>query len=133
VLSEDPNDPQALAASGWLEWNYGNADRKPLLVQAGRKAEMKAIRLAPTYYPGHLYLGLIIFNQDHNAGGAIEQFTKFIADSPPKAELQSVAGLIAPAYTQANVPLPAKLAAVLPATTTTTTTTTAPTTSNSAP
>ena len=25
VLSEDPTDPDALAASGWLEWNYGTA------------------------------------------------------------------------------------------------------------
>jgi tetratricopeptide (TPR) repeat protein len=124
VLSEDPDDPQALAASGWLEWNAGNADRKPLLIDAGRKAETKAIRLAPSFYAGHLYLGLIMFNQDHNAGGAVEQFTKFLSDSLPTGELPSVAGLIAPAYKQANVPLPAKLAAALPVTTTTTTTTT---------
>jgi len=123
VLSEDPDDPVALAASGWLEWNYGNADRKPILVRAGRQAEMKAIRVAPTYFAGHLYLGLILFNQDHNASGAVEQFTKFLADNPSKKELTSVAALVVPAYTQAKVPLPAPLAAAVPTTTTPTTTT----------
>jgi len=129
VLSEDPGDPIALAASGWLEWNYGNAARSASVMRTGRSAEQKAIRVAPTYYGGHLFLGLIIFNQDHNAAGAIAQFTKFLADSPPTAEVKIFAAQMAPAYTQAKEPLPTKLAGALPTTTTTTT----PTTSTSAP
>jgi hypothetical protein len=57
VLSEDPDDPDALAASGWLEWNAGNAGKSAASSQAGRQAEEKAMRVAPTYYGGHLYLG----------------------------------------------------------------------------
>jgi hypothetical protein len=128
VLSEDPGDPVALAASGWLEWNYGNAARSGTVMSAGRSAEQKAIRLAPTYYAGHLFLGLIIFNQDHDATGAIGQFTKFLADSPPTVEVTSFAAQVIPAYTQAKMSIPAQLAAAL-ATTTPTSTTTAPSTS----
>ena len=126
VLAEDPGDPVALAASGWLEWNYGNAARSGAVMRSGRSAEQKAIRLAPTYYAGHLFLGLIILNQDHDATGAIGQFTKFLADSPPTVEVASFAAQVAPAYTKAKEPLPAKLAAALATTATTTTSTSAP-------
>ncbi len=62
VLSEDPTDPNALAASGWLEWNYGSAAKIDAIEKVGRQQEKKAIRLAPDYYAGHLFLGLIILN-----------------------------------------------------------------------
>jgi tetratricopeptide (TPR) repeat protein len=133
VLAQDPGDPIALAASGWLEWNYGSAGGSATSELAGRRAEKKSIAIAPTYWAGHLYLGLILLNQDHNASGAIKEFTKFLGDSPPDAELVSVAPLVASGYKQANVPYPAKLAAAVatakattttapPSTTTTTTT-----------
>jgi tetratricopeptide (TPR) repeat protein len=120
ILADDPDDPVALAASGWLQWNVGNAGRSATLMRFGRQAEQKAIRLAPTYYAGHLFYGLILFNQDHNATGAIAQFTKLLHESPPKAELTSVAPLVASAYKAANVPLPEVLSADIPTTTTTT-------------
>jgi len=130
VLSQDPTDPEALAASGWLEWNYGNAGKSPTLISAGRRAEKKAIAVAPFYYAGHLFLGLILLNQDHNTTGAITQFTKFLADSPPKAEVVSVATLVAAGYKRAKLPYPSKLASALateeassPTTSPTTTTT----------
>jgi hypothetical protein len=119
VLTEDPDDPVALAASGWLKWNYGDAGKSAVLMQAGRTAEKKAVRLAPSYYAGHLYLGLILFNQDHDASGAVKQFNAFLSDSPPAAEVASVAPGLAGAYAQAKAPLPAALATALSTTTTT--------------
>ena len=113
VLSEDPTDPNALAASGWLEWNYGTEAKISAITKVGRQQEKKAIRLAPGYYAGHLFLGLIMLNQDHNPTGAIAEFTKFLADSPPEAQLVSVASLVAAGYTQAKVPLPPALAKAL--------------------
>ena len=129
VLSEDPTDPNALAASGWLEWNYGTAAKLNAIKQVGRQQEKKAIRLAPSYYAGHLFLGLIILNEDHNPTGAIAEFTKFLADNPPEAQVVSVASLVASGYDQAKVPLPPALAKALAtemasASSTTTTTTT---------
>ncbi len=130
VLSEDPSDPNALAASGWLEWNYGTAAKLDPIRQVGRQKEKKAIRLAPSYYAGHLFLGLIILNQDHNPTGAIAEFTKFLADDPPQAQLVSVASIVASGYDQAKVPLPPALATALATEmasgSTTTTTTSAP-------
>jgi tetratricopeptide (TPR) repeat protein len=111
VLSEDPNDPNALAASGWLEWNYGTDGHNPTLQQAGRRNEEKAIKVAPTLYVGHFFLGLILYNQYDNAKAAVVQFNNFLADHPPANEVSSVAKLAAGAYTQAGVPVPAQFTA----------------------
>jgi tetratricopeptide (TPR) repeat protein len=132
VLSEDPEDPEALAASGWLEWNYGSAGKSSTLMAAGRASEEKVIRLTPTFYAGHLYLGLILLNEDHNAPGAVDQFNAFLADHPSPSEVHSVAALVAVAYRDAKVPIPAAVAdgtTRATSTTATTTTTTTPTTS----
>jgi len=120
VLTEDPNDGPALAAGGWLEWNAGRADRSQTAVRAGRASEEKAIAVAPDFYGGHLFLGLILLEQDHNASGAITQFTAFLADDPPADEVASYASQVAPAYAQERVPLPTALAKATASTTTTT-------------
>jgi tetratricopeptide (TPR) repeat protein len=133
VLSEDPADPDALAASGWLEWNYGEAGKSKESMLAGRRAEERAITLAPTYYAGHLFLGLILLNQDHNVHGALVQFAEFLADSPPNAELVNVAPLVASGYTEAKETLPPALAKALATETASTTTTTTTTTTTSVP
>jgi tetratricopeptide (TPR) repeat protein len=109
ILSEDPTNPKALAQSGWLEWNAGASDDKPSLEALGRKAEEKAIRESPTFYAGHLFLGLILQYQDNNASGAVVQFNKFLAESPPAAEVQDVASKIKDAYTAADLPIPSAL------------------------
>jgi tetratricopeptide (TPR) repeat protein len=110
VLSEDPNDPNALAGSGWLEWNYGTAAHDPTLESKGLKAEQKATKVAPTLFAGHFFLGLILFEQYDNYKGAVAQFNDFLAEKPPASEVKSVASLIRGAYTQAGVPVPAALA-----------------------
>ena len=67
VLTEDPDDPIALATGGWLEWNAGVAGKSAAAEQAGRQSEEKAVRVGPSFYGGHLYLGLILLDQDDNA------------------------------------------------------------------
>jgi tetratricopeptide (TPR) repeat protein len=129
VLTEDPDDPDALAAGGWLEWNAGVTGKSAAAVQAGRQSEEKAVRVAPDFYGGHLYLGLILLDQDDNPSGAITQFTAFLKDGPSKAEVKSFAAQIAPAWTQEHEPLPAALAAVATSPSTTTAPSTTPTTS----
>jgi tetratricopeptide (TPR) repeat protein len=109
VLGEDPNDPEALAAAGWLEWNSGFEANVPELMTTGRKLETTAVRVAPSFYGGHLFLGLILLNQDHNATGAVTQFNEFLADHPPTTEVHNVASLIRTAYTQAGMPVPSSL------------------------
>jgi tetratricopeptide (TPR) repeat protein len=111
VLSEDPNDPEALADSGWLDWNYGTRGDSPTLVQQGRRRINKAIAVAPAYYESHLFLGLILLNQDHNATGAVEQFNEFLLDNPPAVQVEEVASVVRGAYTLAGVTVPPAFAA----------------------
>jgi tetratricopeptide (TPR) repeat protein len=120
VLTEDPDDPDALAAGGWLEWNAGVTGKSAAVEQAGRQSEEKAVHVAPGFYGGHLYLGLILLDQDDNASGAITQFTAFLKDGPSKAEVKSFAAQIVPAWAQMHEPPPASLAAVAASTSTTT-------------
>jgi tetratricopeptide (TPR) repeat protein len=111
VLTEDPTDPTALAQSGWLEWNAGASDKQPSLEALGRKVEQQTIRVAPTFYGGHLYLGLILLYQDNNPKAAVGQFNQFLNEVPPAALVQAVAPKVRDAYTAAGLPVPAALAA----------------------
>jgi hypothetical protein len=107
VLAQDPSDPAALSYAGFLEWNLGTTQHVPGLVRIGRAEVEKAVRVSPSYFQGHLFYGLILENQDHDATAAVAQFHDFLADDPPKAELAQAAPLVAGAYKAAGTPLPA--------------------------
>jgi hypothetical protein len=114
VLREDPTDPTALAQSGWLEWNAGVTSGTTRLQTVGEDSERAAIKVAPSLYASHLYLGLILYNQKiSNPAAAVVQFDEFLADSPPAAEVQSAASRIAGAYKAAGVAVPAVVTADL--------------------
>jgi tetratricopeptide (TPR) repeat protein len=110
VLGEDPSNPAALAYAGYIQWNVGSGAHVASLVTIGRAEVQKSVQVAPTYYQGHLFLGLILENQDHNDAGAVAQFNDFLADSPPAAELPQVAPLVDGAYQAAGDPVPAAVA-----------------------
>jgi hypothetical protein len=120
VLSTDPSNPAALAGAGWLMWNLGTASHVAGYVQDGRSEVARSVQVAPTYYQGHLYLGLILANQDHNNAAAVVQFDEFLAENPPADELPVVAPDVEPSYLAVGKPVPAALA------TSSTTTTTKP-------
>ncbi len=120
VLSEDPKDPDALANAGWLQWKSGFADHAATVTEKGRQEVAEAVRLAPSSYEAHLYLGVIDINQDHNAAAAQVQFAQFLADDPPAAVVHDEASLIAGVYQTLGLAVPAELSS------TTTTTTSAP-------
>jgi tetratricopeptide (TPR) repeat protein len=106
VLTQDPSDPVALSYAGFLEWNLGTTQHVPGLVRIGRQEVLKAVRVSPSYFQGHLFYGLILENQDHDAAAAVAQFHDFLADDPPAAELSQAAPLVAGAYQAAGTPLP---------------------------
>ncbi|HWD56553.1 MAG TPA: hypothetical protein VG346_15620 [Acidimicrobiales bacterium] len=120
VLTEDPSNPAALASAGWLMWNLGTSSHVAAYTEDGRAEVKRAVTVSPTYYQAHLYLGLILANQDHNNGAAVVQFDEFLADDPPPGELPVVAPEIGPSYVAVGKPVPADLA-VAPSSTTTTT------------
>ena len=107
VLSEDPSNPAALAAAGFLQWNVGSTAHVASLVRVGRAEIETAVKDSPTYYQAHLFYGLVLENQDHNHAAAVTQFNDFLADDPPAAELPQAAPLVGPAYQAAGLPLPA--------------------------
>jgi tetratricopeptide (TPR) repeat protein len=111
VLVDDPTDPTALAQSGWLEWTAGATSKSTKLRTVGQDSEEAAIRVAPNFWGGHLFLGLILYNQKSpNLSAAVMQFNQFLADGPPAGEVQAVGSLIGGAYKAAGVPIPAVLA-----------------------
>ena len=110
VLSEDPSNPAALAYAGYIQWNVGSSAHVASLSRIGRAEVERAVQVAPTYYEAHLFLGLILENQDHNNARAVNQFNDFLADNPPAAELPQVAPLVDGAYQAAGDPVPAALA-----------------------
>ena len=124
VLGQDPSNPAALAGAGWIMWNLGTNSHVPGLVEDGRAEVTRAVKVSPTYYQAHLYLGLILANQDHNNNAAVVQFAEFLADGPPPNELPVVAPEVDPSYVAVGKPVPAALA--LPAASSSTTTTTKP-------
>jgi len=109
VLSEDPTNPQALADAGWLQWNSGFAANDRAIMLAGRSEVAQAVQVAPSFYQAHLFLGLILANQDDNASGAVTQFNLFLADDPPTASIAQVAPLLSGVYAKAGDPVPAAL------------------------
>lgn len=123
VLSTDPSNPAALAGAGWLMWNLGTSSHVAGYTEDGRAEVTRAVRVAPTYYQGHLYLGLILANEDHNNAAAVVQFDEFLADDPPASELPAVAPDVDPSYVAVGRAVPAALAT---ASTTTTTKPSAP-------
>lgn len=118
VLRQDPSNPAALAGAGWIMWNLGTNSHVPGFVEDGRAEVTRAVKVSPTYYQAHLYLGLILANQDHNNNAAVVQFAEFLADDPPPNELPVVAPEVDPSYLAIGKPVPAALA--LPASSSTT-------------
>jgi hypothetical protein len=81
------------------------------------------VRVASSYYKGHLYLALILYFGAGDDQAAATQFGQFLADDPPVSDVELVESDIKASYTRAGLPVPASLP--------TTTTTTAPPSSTS--
>ena len=120
VLSEDPSNPAALAGAGWLMWNLGTASHVAGYTEDGRAEVTRAVSVSPTYYQGHLYLGLILANQDHNNAAAVVQFDEFLADDPPSDELSGRGARGRPVLRRGRQARPGRAGVLVDRTTTTT-------------
>lgn len=107
VLLQDPNEPEALAETGWIEWESGHVIGDSKLVNEGKSYVEKAVKTAPTFYAAHLFLGTILLVQDGEANAAVAQYKLFLAENPPIQDVQNAASYIREAYTKAGVALPA--------------------------
>ena len=109
VLSEEPNQPEALAVRGWLEWEGGSEDHAPGVAASGEASVRKAVVVSPGFYAGHLYLGTIELVGHHDPGAAVAQYRLFLADHPPAAWVRTGAPFIREAFSEAGQPLPASV------------------------
>jgi tetratricopeptide (TPR) repeat protein len=102
VLSEDPTQAQALAESGWLEFEAGVQAKDAAVVTDAQRQEQAAVRADPGAYAPHLYLGSMLLVEG-DAQGAVSEFRTYLADNPPAASVQRAAPFITRAFTQAGL------------------------------
>jgi cytochrome c-type biogenesis protein CcmH/NrfG len=107
VLSEDPRQPQALAETGWLEWEAGLHSNDRPLRNEGTTLVKRSLAVEPDDYAAHLFLGTIDFEGAHDTAAAITQYQAFLAERPPAQLIASAAPFLRAAYSAADLALPA--------------------------
>ncbi len=105
VLAQDPTQPEALAESGWLEFEAGVRSGDAAVLSRAQDQEQTAERAAPGAYAPHLYLGSMLLAEG-NATAAVAEFRQFLADGPPASEVQLARSIITQAFGQAHQPVP---------------------------
>jgi len=103
VLGADPDQPAALAEFGWIEWETG---ANAAVRRGGETLVERSVAAAPSFYPGHLYLGTIE-SVSGDEGAAVVQFDRFLAEHPPAAKVRAAAGYIRRAFAGVHQPVPA--------------------------
>ena len=105
VLRRQPNQEQALAELGWLEYEAGADARKATLLSLGEGEEQRAEQVDPGDYAPHLYLGSMLLAQGDSTA-AVVQFRDFLADHPPRAKVTAAVPFIVQAFTEAHLTPP---------------------------
>ena len=114
ILSQNPNQAQATAQLGWLDYQVGTSGNSTTLKNQGRKLVERAVKLDPQDFAGHLYLGTILLLQDNDATGAVAQYQAFLGATnpvPAASVIKQAAPYMRRAYTQAGVALPSQVPA----------------------
>jgi tetratricopeptide (TPR) repeat protein len=106
VLQQDPNQEQALAEVGWLEYEAGAESKQGRLLSLGESEEERAATVDPGDFAPHLYLGSMLLAQG-DATGSVAQYRLFLADHPPRARVTASVPFIIEAFSDAHVPPPA--------------------------
>jgi cytochrome c-type biogenesis protein CcmH/NrfG len=89
VLRLAPNNPEALAESGWLRYEAAAGSNDPVDEARGEAQLRRAIVVAPGQAAGHLYLGIVLLEHDHAPAAALAQL-KIAAGLPESAAEQSL-------------------------------------------
>jgi tetratricopeptide (TPR) repeat protein len=106
ILSKDPNQPQALAETGWLEWEAGALAGDASLVARGKALVERSLAVRPDDYAAHFFLGTILLKQGDQPAAAAAQYRLFLAEGPPAGEVATAAPFIRQAFATAGLPLP---------------------------
>ncbi|MDA8207522.1 MAG: cytochrome c-type biogenesis protein CcmH [Actinomycetota bacterium] len=106
VLAADPRQPEALAWNGWLLRQAGRKDNSKALLAAGIAQMRQSVTIEPAYLYGRLFYGISLYQDSHDAKGAVEQFRAYLALSPPKSLTNQVKPTIDAAFAAAKLPAP---------------------------
>ncbi len=109
VLDHHPDNEVALAQLGWLEYQTGVHGSSTQLIADARAKLGRAVKLAPGDYAAHLYLGTVLLQRDDDPRGAVDQYRRFLADSPPAALVVQASPEIRAAFTGAGLAAPSGL------------------------
>jgi hypothetical protein len=77
VLTDDPNQAEALTGEGWLLAQT----QQPALLQQGLTMLLEAEQAAPTYAPAHVYRGISLLSEG-DYSDAIPELRWYLAHSP---------------------------------------------------
>ncbi len=111
VLAVDPHQPVALAYEGWILRLAGVSAKDPAVISHGRALVAEASALDPSYPDAHVFLGYMYLQDAHDTANAVAQFKAFLADKPLPALVKRTAPVIAMAFGEAHLPVPAQVAA----------------------
>ena len=73
VLRLAPDNAEALAESGWLRYEAALGSNDPVDEARGEAQLRRAIAVAPRQSAGHLYLGIVLLEHDHDPSAALVQ------------------------------------------------------------
>ena len=107
VLKEDPNQPEALAYEGWLLRLTGVSRHQPGLGRQGLALVRRAVALDPTYPDAHLFLGVILDQDEHDPGDGVAQLRLFLSDKPTTALVRRATPVIDQVFADAHQAAPA--------------------------
>ena len=111
VLKENPDQPQALAETGWFDFEAGVQSGERSLRTEGTKLVKRSLAVQPDNYAAHLYLGTIDFESAHDTAAAIVQYRAFLKEQPPAQLIASAAVFLRAAYQAAGLPVPPQVPA----------------------
>jgi hypothetical protein len=106
VLSEQPHQPQALAETGYLEWEAGVGSHDAQLRAEGTALVKQSLAVERDDYAAHLFMGTIDFEGEHDAAAAVVQYRTFLSEKPPADLITRAAPFLRAAYGAAGVPVP---------------------------
>lgn len=105
VLLQDPTQEEALAESGWLEFEAGVQAKSSSLLSQGQAEEQKAEQADGNAYTPHLYLGSM-FLVEQDTTNAVAQYRLFLADGPPTSVVRSAQPFVDRAFEGAGLTPP---------------------------
>ncbi|HUZ43100.1 MAG TPA: hypothetical protein VMU63_01755 [Acidimicrobiales bacterium] len=101
VLRVEPNQPEALAYSGWLLREAGDEQADTKLVSQGILAEEAAVQADPQYPDARYFLGVMLLDEAHDPAGAVTEFQAYLALHPPARDVKAVEPVLARAEAEA--------------------------------